>query len=218
MKGRPIAAGVALLLVLAAPARAQQSPGLAQGDVFGSLGWFNAHKPDVDEYNDWYNRSLDASATFGWYWTEHHKTEVEAAVTTPAELRGYRQLTINGQPTVSLSEFTFSTRRVTASQQYQFGQNAWFHPHVAAGLDFTWERTTQSDEAISIFDPVTRQTRTVRQPTEHPTRHDFDVRPFAATGFKAYMTPRTFFRTDMRFVVGSRLEEVVFRFGFGMDF
>ena len=37
-------------------------------------------------------------------------------------------------------------------------------------------------------------------------------------GFKAYLTPRTFFNGDMRVTFASRAEDILFRIGFGVDF
>ena len=45
-----------------------------------------------------------------------------------------------------------------------------------------------------------------------------EVRPFVATGFKAYMTQRAFFRSDVRVGVRDGVDEVLLRFGFGVDF
>lgn len=44
------------------------------------------------------------------------------------------------------------------------------------------------------------------------------VRPCLETGFKAYMTPRAYFRGDMRVLVHKGIDEVLLRCGFGVDF
>ena len=218
MKGLPIVTAAMLWLMCAGAARAQPGPDLPQGDVFGSLGWLNGHKPGLDMYNDWYNDSLDGAVTFGWYWTEHVKSEIDAAASTPSDLSTSRQVTIEGQPAFATSEYTFSTRRISISQQYQFGHNAWFHPHLAGGVDLNWERTRQSDEEIFYFDPQPRESRVIRRPPDDPDRTDLRIRPFVSAGFKAYMTTRAFFRTDLRFVAGNHLDAVLWRAGFGIDF
>lgn len=217
MKVLQIAGAAALFLGWAASAHAQPVS-MPAADVFGSLGWLNVHKADLDHYNSWFNRSLHVAGTFGWYWNEHLKTELEAAASTRARLYGSRETFINGQRVFIASESTLTTRRVTASQQYQFGHNAWFHPHLAAGVDLTWERTRQVDRPYYIFDPVLRYNRLIDENVTHPARVDLRVRPFVATGFKAYVTERAFFRSDIRFVARRRLDEVLLRFGFGVDF
>ena len=43
------------------------------------------------------------------------------------------------------------------------------------------------------------------------------TRPFVTTGFKAYISDRAFFRGDVKLDFGSRVEQVVWRAGFGVD-
>jgi hypothetical protein len=68
------------------------------------------------------------------------------------------------------------------------------------------------------FDPQTRTSRLVRPASSAGPNTDFKARPFAGLGAKLYMTPRAFFRTDLRVLVDSGVDEVLFRFGFGVDF
>jgi hypothetical protein len=204
-------------LSVIASARANAQP-LARADVTGTVGWFNADKSRLSSCNDWYNRSAYGGATFGWYWTDHLKTELELGATSAAELYAIRTIDIEGQRTYVSSEHQFSTRRLVAGQQYQFFRNAWAHPHVAAGIDLTWENDEQRDEPIVLFDPVSRVTRVVQPArTTDPSTH-LQVRPFAEVGSKLYVSPRGFFRTDVRVTFGGGAEEVLLRFGFGVDF
>jgi hypothetical protein len=46
----------------------------------------------------------------------------------------------------------------------------------------------------------------------------FRPKPMAALGFKAYMTPRAFFRNDLRLVLSDKIDAVIWRFGIGVDF
>jgi hypothetical protein len=220
MKAIGIVSAIFLSLLATSPALAQDRPParFARIDVFGSIGWFNADKGELAEYNDWYNRSLFGGGTAGWYWTNHLKTEVDIGATSRARVYSYDQISIGNISTIRASEFYFKTRRIALSQQYQFGDNAWFHPHLAAGVDFTAERIEQEDEAVFGFDQVTRTTRLVAPEEIHPERTEWHTRPFIGGGFKAYMTPRSFFRTDMRLVLKDGVDEVLLRFGFGVDF
>jgi hypothetical protein len=204
-------------LSLPAPALAGAQP-VARADAAGTVGWFNADKSGLSSYNDWYNRSAYGGATFGWYWTDHLKTELELGATSAAELYATRTIDIEGQRTYLSSEHRFNTRRLVAGQQYQFFRNAWAHPHIAAGVDLTWETHEQRDEPIVLFDSVSRITRVV-QPARatDPSTH-LQVRPFAEVGTKLYISPRGFFRTDIRVTFGGGAEEVLLRFGFGVDF
>jgi hypothetical protein len=220
MKAIGIVPALFLSLLATSQVQAQDTPAprLPRLDAFGSLGWFNADKGELVEYNDWYNRSLFGGGTVGWYWTNHLKTEMDVGATSRATVYTYEDILIGNTPTYRRSEFYFKTRRVALSQQYQFGENAWFHPHLAAGVDFTAEEIEQEDEPVLAFDQATRTTRLVSPELIHPERTEWHTRPFIGGGFKAYMTPRSFFRTDLRFVLKDGVDEVLLRFGFGVDF
>lgn len=215
----------ALLLSLAAPvARAQTAPPppspIARTDVSVMLGWFNADKSDTarDSYNEWYNSSLYGGLGAGWYWTDNHKTEIDFGATSEGDIYTSRPAVIDGQPTYIASRLFFDTKRVAVSQQYQGYRNAWFHPHVAAGVDLTWETTREERFPTIFYDNVTRTPRQILPPQNRGPETDLVVRPFAAVGFKAYMTERAFFRSDLRFTVKHGIEEVLWRVGFGVDF
>jgi hypothetical protein len=206
----------------ASPVHAQAaapSP-IARGDVTASLGWFNANKGDLspDRYNDWYNSSLYGGIGAGWYWTDNHKTEIDFGATTGGDIYVAYPIVVENQQTYTNSRFFFSTRKLTLSQQYQAFRNAWFHPHVAAGVDLTWEETREERSPVIFYDIVARVGRQISPAQNVGPDVDLVVRPFAAVGFKAYMTPRSFFRSDMRFTIRGGVDEVLWRFGFGVDF
>lgn len=201
----------------ASGAVAQTPPRVTHADAAGSIGWITASTSQLSDYEDWSN-SFFAAATAGWYWTDHLKTEVDAGVSTAAELNAVTTLNQNGRTSWRVSHYRISTRRLGVSQQYQAFRNAWFHPHLAAGVELNWETTRQSDDPVVIFDEATRQQRLITDARTLPSRTDLHVRPFAAGGFKAYLPERAFFRTDMRLVLDSGVRDVVVRFGFGADF
>jgi hypothetical protein len=206
------------LWLWSAPAAAQpSSPDVVRPDIAGSIGWLNVNKSELSSSNDWYNRGLHGAVTAGWYWSTHLKTELEASASKKVRFFASRELLIDGIRSYAASEHTFTTRRVSIAQAYQFEENAWFHPHVSAGVDFNWETTTRFDREIYQY-LIGSPGRIIRPAIREPERTDLHVRPFAAVGFKAYMTPRGFFRTDARVSAGKRLEEILFRFGFGVDF
>jgi hypothetical protein len=226
MKGTGVLVTIAIAAVCASRSDAQTSPAppvsssvtAVRPDLSASVGWLNVNKSSLDDYNDWYNRGVQGAVAFGWYWTPHLKTEVEPSASTRVEFDSSREELINGRRAHVVSEFGFSTRRLTLSQQYQFGENAWFHPHLGAGVDFNWERTARTDRFVYFYDPPGRQPPLVPQNVSQPNRTDLHIRPFVAAGLKAYMTPRAFARSDLRLVIGDRIEEVVLRFGLGVDF
>jgi hypothetical protein len=217
MKG--FSAGTAIWLALAASAGAQQLPHepLVRADASGTIGWFNGRTADAEPYDEWYNRSFYGGIEAGWYWTDHLKTEIDFGANTRGQRYAGRPVIVQGISTYEASRIAFSKRKVAISQQYQFVRNAWFHPHVAAGLDFSWERTAEETQAIFVADRITYQPRVLRAPSTTVST-DLVARPFVDVGFKAYMTPRGFFRTDLRIGGRKRVDEALLRFGFGVDF
>lgn len=217
MRAAYTAIAVGALLAMATPAWAQSGGArISRGDAVGTLGWLNARQAVPEGYgddDDWYNRSLYGGASFGWYWTDHWKSEIDGGATTRAELRGGQTTFVGGRQDSIYSTYGFSTSRIALGQQYQFFRNVWVHPFIGGGIDFTWESIDQFDQVFSSFPTPA----TVR--IDHPDRSEFHTRPFATVGLKAYMTPHGFFRTDVKFVADSHgLDEVTLRFGFGIDF
>lgn len=202
----------------ASQASAQSTSRLVRADLAGTAGWLWA---GTDGYSprdskDWH-ASLFGAASAGWYWTDHVKTEVDVGAGNRARAYRYRSITIDDRPNYVSSEYTFERRILGVSQQYQFFRNAWFHPHIGAGANFTWERSTEHFNAVVVSDLVSPRRVLIPERTEGPQTR-LTVRPFVAAGFKAYMTPRTFFRSDARVGLRGGADEVTLRFGFGVDF
>jgi hypothetical protein len=217
MKGMGLLAASWFLSASAVVAQAP-APSVVRPDIAVSVGWLHANKSGLDPYNDWYNRGVQGAVTLGWYWSSHLKTEVEASASTQGDFYASRTVSINGFPAHVFSEYSFVTRRITLGQQYQFGENAWFHPHLGAGMDLNWETVRRRDRDVVLYDPATRQHGGVVGPAGHPNRTDLHARPYVSAGFKGYVTPRAFVRSDTRIVLGRRVEDVVVRFGVGVDF
>jgi hypothetical protein len=214
---------VAAFLTLFVPgawAQSVTSQPVSRVDVTGIVAWLNANKSGLseDRYNDWYNRSAFGGASVGWYWTDHLKTEVDGGVSSRVRVRSTDVLSDSRLQQITYEDYRFATRRLGVAQQYQFGHNVWFHPWVSAGVDFTWEQIDESEGPIYIYDNVTRQSRTEPGEGALPRRTEFTARPFTALGFKTYMAARTFFRTDLKFVFRGGVDEVLVRFGLGVDF
>jgi hypothetical protein len=213
----------ALLTVAAVPADAQTIPTAAQPvprkDVTFTAGWLSGKaRIDTESWNDWYNRSLYGGITGGYFWTDHLKTEVEVGAATSSKLHGYSRVLVDNFQTYRNSEVSFKTTRIAIGQQYQFYRNAWFHPHLGAGVDLLWETRRERLSAVTTYDSVTRQNRELRPAQDLGPETTLKPRAFGEMGFKAYMTPKTFFRTDLRITGRPRAEQVLFRFGFGVDF
>jgi Outer membrane protein beta-barrel domain len=209
-----------LLLGGATPIWAQaaqpRSP-VSRVDLTGTIGSLSVDKSELTEYNNWFS-SWSGGGSVGWYWTDHLKTEVELAASNRIDRDAYTYEQVGNLQISRESEYQFSTRRVAVGQHYQFFRNAVFHPFVAAGIDFNWERIAQEDGPERVFDITGRQNSIGEPAVRRPERTELHTRPFATLGFKAYMTPRAFFRTDLKFVIDGGVEEALFRFGFGVDF
>jgi hypothetical protein len=223
-----LAAAVCLMgLSMAATAQAQSAAGprarTSRGDAWGNLGWFNGNKSDVAApYNRWYNHSLWGAAGASYYWTDHWKTEVEIGAHTEALVRGQRQAVATVPPDLGYfpyiyAEHRYMDRTVSVGQSYQFFRNAWVHPFIGGGVDLDWERHSFSTPRQTVF---TRppDSRGILLTTASTGREDrFRPKAFVSGGLKAYFSERGFFRTDLKLTGADRIDHVVWRFGFGVD-
>jgi hypothetical protein len=221
MRTLPLA--VAAWLVGAVVAGGQESPRvpLVRGDVHVVIGWQNLHKEQQPEQrygNDWLNRIFYGGAGAGWYWTEHLKTQVDFGAGTEGRQYRYEPILVNGQTTGSSSRVSVRQQSLAVAQHYQFFRNQWFHPHVGAGVDIAREITTEDYDPVLFFDSVARVSRQIAPARTEGPEHRTIARPFAEAGFKAYMTRRAFCTGDTRVMVRKGLDEVLFRFGIGVDF
>jgi opacity protein-like surface antigen len=208
-----------LLAILAQAPAAAPPPALPRADAHFVIGWQNLHKPQPpDHYNDWLNDIFYAGAGAGWYWTDNLKTQVDFGAGTRGEQYRYRQLAASGTIAYESSRLRLRQQSVSIAQHYQFYRNQWFHPHVGAGVELARQTTTEEYQPVVIFDNVTRTSRTILPARTEGPEHDFIARGLGEVGFKAYMTPRAFFTGDMRMMFRERLEQVLFRAGFGFDF
>lgn len=202
-----------------AAAQTDVTPALPRADAHFVIGWQNLHEEQpVDHYNDWLNGIFYGGAGAGWYWNDHLKTQVDFGAGTKGTQYRFEQVVVNGIPTGQSSRVSVRQDSVAIAQQYQFFRNQWFHPHVGGGLDIARETVTEEYQPIFVFDNATRTPRELVPPHPNTTDHRLIARPFAEAGFKAYMTRRAFFTADSRLMIRGGIDEVLFRFGFGIDF
>jgi hypothetical protein len=221
MKTFPLAAAAWLLGTAFAGAQEPAKTPLSRGDVHVVLGWQNLRNDQAVERpysNDWINAIAFGGGGAGWYWTDNLKTQVDFGGGTKGHQYRYEPLVINGQTTSVSSEVSVQQQSVAIAQHYQFFRNQWFHPHVGAGVDIARQTTREQYQSVFVFDPITRTSRQVSPPRVEGPEHRIIARPFGEAGFKAYMTRRAFFTSDMRLMVRDGIDEVLFRFGFGVDF
>ena len=93
------------------------------------------------------------------------------------------------------------------------------HPFVGAGVDFVRERVSGKDDPVFAYDPITRQSRLVRDAVRARPDDEDSARGVLTAGVKAYMSRKVFAVTDLRVSIGSRrTEDVQWRFGLGAGF
>jgi hypothetical protein len=216
---RTVGVAVAAFIMTAPDASAQLAPAVIHGDAAATIGWLAAdsHSSGQFDNDNWVN-SLFGAGSIGWHWTDNLKTEADFGGGTESRAFRSEQVVINGRSTYYTVESRFSRRTLGISQQYQFFHNVWFHPHVAAGVNFSWERRREEPGPIYFYDPATQQSRIVPPVDPERTQTSLQVNPFVAVGYKAYVTDRAFFRNDFRIGFRGGAEETVLRIGFGFDF
>ena len=217
-----LAVSATLLVSGTAAAQVATTAGQPRADFHAVIGWQNLRQDrgsdSFDTFNNWSNGIFYGGAGAGWYWSDHAKTQVDFGAGTLGRHYRYRPLTINGVQTGGSSRVGVRQSSVAVSQQYQFFRNQWFHPRVAAGLDIARETRREEFQPIFVFDQATRTSRQVSPARIDGPSNKTIVRPFGELGFKAYMTRRAFFTSDVRLMFRSGIDEVLFRVGFGVDF
>jgi hypothetical protein len=225
-----IVAGVWLLIASAPHVSAQSAAPTVQPpwDVVAAFGWFGARQDEVVRYQDWNRRGWQASLTFGRYWTDHWKTEMELAGaarmpsqgTTPVDLTAFPEVPPQYAPYYIFVEHRFSNFRLSIGQTYQFLRNEWVHPFVGAGIDIDRERhqTWSPWQGIPRIVGGGPQGDLAEFPEARTDEAGWQARPFALAGVKVYVARRAFFRGDARLAFASRLDQAAMRIGFGVDF
>jgi len=201
-----------VLVVLTADPRAAlaQSVGSAlfPGDASASIGWFAADRSEPGSCCAGWSSSLLKGAGAGYYWTDHLKTELDLSWPGRTESFSYSANPQNAAVSpVAYDLHSYKTFKMSGSQLYQFGQNAFVHPFVGAGVDVDSDR-----------DDITRTTQFGRTVSEiRLTEHETHVKPFVTTGIKAYFSERVFFRTDVKVAFSDQVDQFVWRSGVGVD-
>jgi hypothetical protein len=199
-------------------AQAQSTSPVTRADLSGTIAWLTVQKQFATPFDgdDWHN-SFYSGLGAGWYWTDHFKTELDFGVGTESQSYSSRPITIQGRPSFVTTRSDSERRTLGLSQQYQFFRNTWFHPHIAVGAKITWDTVTDEIYPATIYEPP-GPPRIVETARIEGPRTDVTVSPFVSTGFKAYMTRRSFFRSDLRVAFRGGVDDVLVRVGFGVDF
>jgi hypothetical protein len=209
---------LSITLTVCARASAAQTVTLApvdpkRWDTSVTIGWLGGNKDQIAErWNDWYD-TFATSADVGRYWTPHLKTELGATMTSEGSVYSQEAISAPGRPSpIFISrEHHFRLRALNLSAAYQFFENAWAHPFLAAGVQLGWERgRTETFPLTSPGFPL---------PPSPDSRTRFDAHPFLSGGAKFYVTEEGFIRTDLSAAYDGRgAARVWWRIGGGIDF
>jgi hypothetical protein len=226
---RYLATAALLLLVVSAETGAQSRPYVSlappdnlRWDVAAYGGRQGVNKSEIGPgWDDWYE-SASFAASAGFYWTPHLKLEVDAGRSAQADF--YSVETVGGPelpyPYTRSRRHRFTTASGSAAVVYQAFENRWFHPFVTGGVELINER--QRSEALGATAAVWSGTRIIAPalpPLAAVSEASLFARPFAGMGFKVYVSPRAFLRSDLRVSLSrSRPESVTWRAGGGFDF
>jgi hypothetical protein len=192
---------------------------LRQWEVTGSVGWLGGNKSRIaEDWNDWYD-AFATSLDVGRYWTPHVKTEAGVTFTNEGTVFSHQEPVIPGErvPIFVPREHHFRVTGFSALATYQFLENTWVHPFLAAGAQFTQERERAFSHVVPSFrGDFTR----VDVPVEPPRQATvFSIRPVAMGGAKFYVNERGFIRTDLAVAWHEgRVAQVTWRAGIGVDF
>ncbi len=197
-------------------------PQLPRNDVTVSTGLIGAqYRQTADIYDRWHG-SVFGGVNFGHYWTDNHKTEVEAGWLSTAKSHSYEAVQIGADRAFVQSEYFFKDLRLSLSQSVQFGRNAWIHPFVGGGVDIDYLRTTEdrAPQFITIFatSPSSRDTRSVLVPELHERETTMRAVPFAKGGFKFYVSDRAFVVQEFKLGFTTRVDHLLWKTGVGIDF
>lgn len=208
------------LLTIPGVAAAQDPP--PNWDVNASAGLFQGRpSDDTRGWDDWYSEGRYA-ASVGYFWTTHLKTEIEFAVT--GEGRRYTQelFTLPGVsvPFPISTELFHRLRQTSARAVWQFGNNAWVHPYLNAGIVFDEVRTRRWSPEQFYYppgDPRVVPRVPIRNPIEGTTT-DRRVGFTVGGGSKFYFSPNAYVNAALQVSRAKPSTTVTALAGIGIEF
>ena len=209
---------IVILTSVLLPAWAEAQVTLPRNDAVVSVAWAGSEYA-LKSYDRWQG-SLFLSASAGRYWTDHLKTDIEAAWTSAAEGETYEDLSIGGVNTFAHGRHRSQDIRLAIGQSFQFGRNAWVHPSLGAGADIVWRRTVLDRPAQQgfVYGVPTRSTSSVPVPAMRTSTSEVLAVPYVKTAVKMYASERAFFATELKLGFASDLDHVLWKLGMGFDF
>jgi hypothetical protein len=211
------------LLAMASNAAAQQQTHLTlptdgKWDAAGQLALLNRNKAEFNGWDHWYSVAA-IDGTVGRYWTPHFKTEFEIGTAAEGNIHGDERIAAPGLPVPFPRYRDHKLRETTvgATAMYQFFENQWVHPFVGAGAELVHERhKADSLPPMTVLVSPTPVRLAAVPAIDIVT---YSVRPLVTGGFKFYVTPHAFVRTEVRTSLSNeRPLALQWRGGIGFDF
>lgn len=200
-----------------APTPTTRTP-LVRFDVHGSVGWVHVTRPDLATYDQWDHGVAEGAIGFGWYWTDHLKTEVEFQAFSESHFYSYERTETPLGPRYASSFYEVRPIGAAVAMTYQFRRNAWVHPFVGAGVSLLSETVREEVQPTTIWDNSAMRALVYEPGYTVGPESSFVAQPFVLAGVKAYLSPRTFFRSDFRIGFRDGPRDVSVRAGIGVDF
>ena len=211
-------------LAFSVDAYAQQSsqlklPATPRWDAAGQLSMLNRNRSDLSGWDQWYSVAA-INGIGGYYWTPHFKTEFEIGASGKGHIDAQEETPVPGQnfPYPRYREHQLRELTVGATGVYQFFDNQWVHPFVGAGVELVRERhVADALPPSSIRFSTGVPSVSLPEVTAIDTV-SYSLRPIVTGGFKFYVSPYAFVRTDVRSALSADERAWQWRAGFGFDF
>lgn len=208
------AIGIAALLALITPVHAQTLPTVdgPKWDAGAGFSLLSVRDADVGDEGDGSVGGYQLRLDLGRYWTPHLKLGLIAASGPRFRTTQFAYVDVFGRPYPAV--ITTHARLVTVAPgvTYQFGDNAFMHPYVTAGVQVGLLQIHRLRNPDSFRFPVPVPRIDERQSAAH-------ARPFAAAGFKAYFNRRVFVRPEALAAFGpGGIRQFTLHLGAGVDF
>ena len=219
---------LAAFLAIPGAAAAQQQtspPDPGQGtldvprwDLNASAGLFQGRPNDESEgWDHWYGDGR-YTASLGYYWTTHFKTEVEFATTGEGQRYTQEYVDIPGLPTpypISTDVF-HQVRQTSARAVWQFGDNVWVHPYLNAGIVYEMERTRYRSPEQFYYPPG--DPRMPIRPQLTGERESDRVGFTIGGGSKFYVSPNAYIHAGLQITRAKPSTSVTALAGIGIEF
>ena len=212
-------------LAMASTARAQQPAKLTpttdgKWDGTGQLGLLNRNRTGLDDWDHWYSVAA-VSGSAGLYWTPHLKTEFEIGTSGQGNIDGGEATSAPGLPFPYPRYRDHKLRETTlgATAIYQFFENQWVHPFVGGGVELARERHIADSLPATTIRLSNTAPSVVLPPVAAIDTVTYSVRPVLTGGFKFYVSPHAFIRTEVRTsLAADHPAALQWRGGIGFDF